>query len=363
MRVLVVTGSFPPMKCGVGDYTFHLVNALAERPDVEVGVLTSLSSATPVNSSRVQLFNVMPGWGIGNALQAKRVIAEFQPDVVHIQYPTQGYNNGYLPWLLPMIAFLMGKKVVQTWHEGYRPWYAPWIFLKSIVPGGLVFVRPNYIKENLHTLLSWAIWGKTPVFIPNASTIPVVSLSTEEACHLKQSLSGGRPAVCYFGFAYPNKGIERLFEIADPEKHHLVLICDLSELHPYQAKILQMANQAPWAGKVTVTGFQSAQRVGEILAVADAVVFPFPGGAGEWNTSLKAAESAGAFIIATTRDAKQLGYHETQNIYFAGCGQISEMRDALNRYAGMRRDSVASNPWEQIAMLHEQLYRTLCRAK
>jgi len=87
--------------------------------------------------------------------------------------------------------------------------------------------------------------------------------------------------------------MDRLFEIADPAKHHLVLICDLRETDPYQANILRLANQTPWAGKVTVTGFQSAQRVGEILAAADAILFPFPAGAGEWNTSLIALRPLG----------------------------------------------------------------------
>ena len=41
MKVLLVTGSFPPMKCGVGDYTACLAEALARKPNIEVAVLTS----------------------------------------------------------------------------------------------------------------------------------------------------------------------------------------------------------------------------------------------------------------------------------------------------------------------------------
>lgn len=360
MRVLVVTGAYPPDKCGVGDYTFHLANALAERQDIEVGVLTNSGSATPLDSSRVTVFCTMPSWSIGNIFKAKRIVAEFRPDMVHIQYPTQGYN-GMLPKCLPLFVRLLGVPVVQTWHEHYAECkQISWLNLLAC--SALIYVRPDLPQKLPAWVSAWL--GKAPVvYVPNASTIPVASLNEGQAQHIKQDLSGGRPVICYFGFVNPNKGVERLFEIADPAKHHLVLICDLSDEYPYQANILRIANQAPWAGRVTVTGFQSAQRVGEILAVADAVIFPFPGGAGEWNTSLKAAELAGAFTIATTRDVSLLGYHEKQNIYFAGCERISDMRDALNRYIGIRRGSVSVDSWRTIAMTHEQLYQTICKKK
>ena len=47
MRVMLITGSFPPMHCGVGDYTCKLAAALAERADLCVTVLTSRGAETP----------------------------------------------------------------------------------------------------------------------------------------------------------------------------------------------------------------------------------------------------------------------------------------------------------------------------
>jgi glycosyltransferase involved in cell wall biosynthesis len=344
----------------VGDYTFHLAEALAARPDIEVGVLTSSSSGEHEDSLRIRVFRAMPNWSIRSVLEVKRIVTEFQPDIVHIQYPTQGYN-GRLTKILPFIFHLMGLPVVQTWHEhfsgcGVLGWQ------NLLACDSLIYVRPDLLQKLPAWVSAWL--GKTPkVYVPNASTIPVVLLNEGQAKCIKQELSAGKPIICYFGFAYPNKGVERLFEIADPAKHHLVLICDLSDKHPYQASILQLVNQEPWTGKVTVTGFLSAQRVGEILAVADAVIFPFPGGAGEWNTSLKAAESAGAFTIATTQNKAILGYHEQQNIYYAESDQLYEMREALNLYIGKRNKVAADNPWGKIAMTHELLYRALCKNK
>ncbi|RBA24014.1 glycosyltransferase involved in cell wall biosynthesis [Herminiimonas fonticola] len=351
-----MAGSYPPDKCGVGDYTAQLANALAARPGIEVAVLTSLSAGIPSDLTEVKVFRVMQNWRLRNVLQIKQVISKFRPDVVHIQYPTQGYN-GRLPQVFPVVMRLLGFPVVQTWHEHYVECSAV-NWLNLLACNGLVYVRPDLVSKLPHWIQ--VRLRKTPlVYIPNASTIPVARLSVEQEHSIKWELSGGKPIVCYFGFAYPNKGVERLFTIADPSKHHLVLICDLNDEHPYQATILRLMEQAAWKGRVTVTGFQSAQRVGEILAVADAVLFPFPNGAGEWNTSLKAAEEAGAFTVATTQDNDLFGYHESKNIYFADCDQISEMQVALHRYLGTRKKPMIKNVWEEVAMKHEQLYRTL----
>ena len=360
VRVLIVTGAYPPVKCGVGDYTYHLAEAISVIPGIEVGILTSSGLEVSMNSSRVSVFRVMSNWGFRSAMQVKRIANEFRPDIVHIQYPTQGYH-GKLTKYLPLMFRFLGLPVVQTWHEHFIGCGAlGWQNLLSC--DSLIYVRPDLIQKLPVWVRKWL--GKTPVvYVPNASTIPVSKLNAAQLQNIKQELSGGKPIVCFFGFAHPNKGVERLFEIADPDKHHLVLICDLSKEYPYQDKILQMTNQLPWAGRVTVTGFQSAQRVGEIFAVADAIIFPFPDGAGEWNTSLKAAESAGIFTIATTQDSTIFGYHEGQNIYFAGCDQISDMRNALTRYIGTRKDAAEIDSWEKIAMTHDQVYRALYKAK
>lgn len=357
VKVLLVTGAYPPVKCGVGDYTFHLAEAIAEIPDVEVGVVTTRTSEEPTLASKVRVFRVISDWRLRNFTQIQLVISQFRPDVVHIQYPTQGYN-GWTPKFLPLLTRLMGIPVVQTWHEHFSDCRAVG-GLNLLSCDTLIYVRPDLPNKLPAWVSRWL--GKTPlVYVPNASTIPNVSLSSEHAMAIKQELSGGKPIVCYFGFANPNKGMERLFEIADSQSHHLVLICDLNENHPYQANILKRISSGHWAGKVTVTGFQPATNVGQFLAVADAVVFPFPDGAGEWNTSLKAAEAAGVFTIATTKDSSVLGYHEGKNIYFASCDDIPGMQVALKRYLGRRVEPRFANEWDRIASEHKRIYISLC---
>jgi len=345
------------MRCGVGDYCWNLAQALAANPKIKVGILTSVDSAKPDNTGGAEIFPVIKKWGFSELIAAMKIIRNWPADIVHIQSPTQGYKNGFLPWILPMTSFLLGKKVIETWHEGYSRRNAPQLLLKSIVPSRLVFVRPDY-KETLHPLLRWALWKKSTIFIQNASSIPQVNLNAEEIKTLKSKyLKGQKRLIVFFGFVYPHKGVEFLFEIADPHVDQIVIAGQLGAEEDYQRKIIKYAWTAPWAGKVTITGFLPGSDVGALLAVADAVVFPFRNGAGAWNTSIHGAVLNGAFVMTTS--LTQHGYDNKRNIYFTKINDIQEMKSALTTYAGKRRGynvDIDNDQWQQIAKQHYLLY-------
>lgn len=353
MRVLFITGSYPPEKCGVGDYSYHLAEAISLEKDIEVSVLTSVCSVSNETASKVNVFRHMQNWRNTNLVEIKRVISKFRPDVVHIQYPTQGYF-GRPPSLLPLYLRCLGLPVVQTWHEYFYQSGVKWQNLLGC--DALVYVRPDF-PEKIPFWINKFL-GNTPQFyIANTSTIPTISLQTEELHQIKESLSSRKPIVCFFGFAHANKGMELLFDIASPSEHHLVLICDLNINDEYQARILALASQEPWKESVTITGFVPSLRVSEILAVADAVVFPFPNGAGEWNTSLNASQASGSFSLATTEDTGLLGYNEITNTYFSKCGDIDDLKSALRKYIGHRIKPQKKNLWGDIASAHINIYK------
>ena len=254
----------------------------------------------------------------------------------------------------------MRKKVVQTWHEGYNKREAMGLFLKIIVPSGLVFVRPRY-DEYLQLLLRWALWRKKTVFIPNASSIPRVDLDDRKKDSIKkQYLKKQKRLVVFFGFIYPHKGVDLLFEICDPVLDQIVIAGEFDKTGDYQQEVMRRASVNPWMEKVTFVGFLSAVDVAELLAVADAVILPFQIGGGEWNTSIHSAVLNRAFVITTS--LTQSGYDKKRNVYYAKAGNIQEMRSALTTYAGMRREydaDIDRDEWRQIAHAHCSLYESL----
>lgn len=365
MRVLLVTGSFPPMRCGVGDYSYRLAQALAADSAIRVGVLTSVDGKSTGKTVGMDIFPITKSWGLAEAPGVIRLIRHWSPDVVHIQYPTQGYGTGLLPWIVPIIGFTMRKRIVQTWHESYGIGIrsALKFFLKAIIPGGLVVVRPQY-KNSLPMALRWALWNKRCAFIRNASPFPKIDLSEKARNDLRaRYLQGQKRLIVFFGFMYPHKGTDLLFEIADPVSDQIVIAGEIDERNDYHRKITTLASALPWAGKVAVTGFLLPEDIAALLSIADAVILPFRVGGGEWNTSIHAAVSQGTFVITTS--LTHHGYDEDRNTFYAGVDDAREMRSALETYAGKKRkdeSDIDKDEWKEIADKHRSLYEALVSA-
>ena len=123
MRVLLISGSYPPDACGVGDYTMRLARALAKQPDWEVAVLTgpAASGGAPGGvTDELPAPTVIhcPGaWAFSALPRIVTAVRQWAPDVVHFQYPTQGFFGWRLPALLPALLRCLGFPSVQTWHE------------------------------------------------------------------------------------------------------------------------------------------------------------------------------------------------------------------------------------------------------
>jgi glycosyltransferase involved in cell wall biosynthesis len=250
---------------------------------------------------------------------------------------------------------------VQTWHEVYSLREAPEVFVKSIVFGGLVLVRPQY-KEMLHPMLRLALWKNKTVFIPIASNIPRSNMGEQKKDVLRRKyLKNQKRLIVFFGFLYPHKGVELLFEIADPTYDQIVIAGEIVEAGGYYKEILRRSSMEPWLGKTTITGFLSSEDIAALLAVADAVILPFRSGGGELNKgSVKAAIAQGVFTITTS--LTQNGYDKEHNVYYAKVNDVQEMKAALGTYAGKRQicdADIGGNEWLEIADKHRSFYNNL----
>jgi glycosyltransferase involved in cell wall biosynthesis len=359
MRILLLTGSYPPMRCGVGDYVASLADALGRLSGTEVAVITDRRAHGAGSSSRVEVFPVVHGWEVFDLQPILNTIRRWAPDVLHFQYPTQGYGDRRLPWLLPLVLSVLRIPIVQTWHEHLPMGSLLRSLALALAPGRLVVVRPNY-ETAIPTWARLLIRPKRPRFIPNASSVPRVELSDSERRDIRRHLnSSAKYFVAYFGFIYPNKSVELLFDVPDPGQDHLVLIGPNQD-HPYQRAVRERTQREPWRGKVTVTDFLPGEEVARLLAAVDAVLLPFRDGGGLWNTSLQAAAIQGTFVLTTSRERH--GYDPSSNIYFSKPGDIGDMRSALRQYIGRRNASPLTEryaSWEAIAQAHKSLYREL----
>jgi glycosyltransferase involved in cell wall biosynthesis len=341
------------MRCGVGDYTRSLAEALVAADDVEVGVLTSTAVVAPAQPM-VQVLPVMPHWKIGQAAQVFRALRTWRPDLVHIQYPTQGYDAQLLVNLIPLMSASLGARVVQTWHEPLR---LRDLLLRTLVRTEVIVVRPNF-RELVRPEVRWALRCRPLHHIRGASALPSVSLCPHESRMLREHyLKGQQRLVVYFGFIYPHKGVDKLFEIADPQTDHLVIAGEFGQDVSYRARVLELA-QGRWDGKVTFAGFLGEMDAARLLAVSDAVVLPFRTGGGVWNSSIHAAAANGAYIVTTS--AERVGFDHSENIAYVPVGDVNAMRAALAESSAPRREVAFSKStgWGEIVTRHMCIYRS-----
>lgn len=353
MNVLLCTGSFPPMHCGVGDYTMHLATALARRCGLHVTVLTSTSAAGSEAPSDITVWPIISRWNVAHAFVVWRSIRRAAADIVHVQYPTQGYRNGLLPSWIPLIARLAGARVVQTWHEPVGP--------RSLVPRCLAQSEVVVVRANFRDLLGrWSrrlLRSRILHYVPGASALPASNLSQAEARSLRTGyLKGASRLLVFLGFVYPHKGVELLFDIGDPARDHIVVAGQVMPDARYEAVLRERASGA-WEGKVTFVGFLEAARAAALLAAADAVVLPFRHGGGDWNSSIHAATVNGAYVVTTARDKQ--GYDAERNISYSPIDDIESMRRALECCRERRgtRPPTGDAGWDFIASRHAEIYR------
>src|SRR5215210_4989699 len=109
MKVLVVSGEYPPMKGGVGRYTFNLVHALDKKSNIDVSVaisaaaaaaaappptahahVTTATTGAPAASPTSNEVTVYPSivrkGDKQNSDRLLQLVSETNPDIVNIQY-------------------------------------------------------------------------------------------------------------------------------------------------------------------------------------------------------------------------------------------------------------------------------------
>ena len=97
MKILMITGSYPPDICGVGDYTSCIMNS-------EIGSSWSLYRRNK--------------WNLISFIQTVKEVKCYKVDHVFIQYPTEGYGWSLLPHFLTFYFSLFTKiKWTVVLHE------------------------------------------------------------------------------------------------------------------------------------------------------------------------------------------------------------------------------------------------------
>jgi glycosyltransferase involved in cell wall biosynthesis len=318
LKVAFVTRNFPPVICGVGDYTEHLARAAMEAGH-EVTVLTGPHrEAAGANQAPTGL-RVLPilsstRLGLGSVL--RHIHAE-HPDLVSLQYTPVSFGRyGVAPEaaLLPGILRAGGTPVVSTLHETYLPNPRSLGFraLSAVQAAQLVpivaastrvIVNSERALLNLKRAFPWA--RSTLRYAPNASSIPLVQMSEAQHGEVRQRWDlEGSMILATFGTMRPDKDmitvVRALAALAPKRPLKLLCIgyaggprgCAMKARVQEEADLLGVGDLLVWTGSL------ERDDVSRCLGVSDLFILPFVGGPSGNRSSLSPALAHGLPVVA-----------------------------------------------------------------
>lgn len=332
MKVALVTGSYPPDVCGIGDYSCKLAMAMRGL-DIDVEVISGAD------------------WGVGDVSGIAKRIDTVNPDIIHIQYPTLGYG-----WRLGPHALSLVRPGVVTLHEGSQTHILRKISLYPFFVASKHVIFTTFFERNY--ALRFAPWIlKRSSVIPIGSNIPV-------GAQVKDS---NLTEIVYFGLIHPEKGLEDVLTLArlikEARLNYRVRIIGKPDPRwvAYFEKLRSYSVDLPVRWEIGL----SDMAVAELLARSRIAYVPFPDGASQRRGSLLALLANGVVTITT------LGSHTPPELHDAvefakSPKQSLQILENLVADSNRQRHLSATGrayasrfTWDAIAREHIQLYERI----
>ena len=267
--ILIITGSYPPDICGVGDHTFNLMN-------------TCIAQSWKIYYRKNWKLNTLFKHIIDiNSIGAKYIL---------MQFPTRGYYWNITPHLICLyFSWFTGKCFGVIVHEQSQQ------SLKAYVAELLILISANKLIFTTQYERNFAI--KRIPFMKNRSTVvkilPNIKVS-DVICPVEER----NIDVAYFGQIMPLKGIEKfIHDTALLSSNKKIFIA--GQVPPMFADFYKKIVSLCAKTNIRVMTNLSQTEVSELLNDTKIVYLPFPDGVSERRGSLFTSMVNGAVVLTT----------------------------------------------------------------
>ncbi len=388
MKILLITGTFPPVKCGVGDYTFYLAKHLAEKGNIVEVLTTRKAEKVGLKIPNLTVYPLMESWDFVDLLKMSDFIKRNAPDIVHVQFVKDTYNNEIAICFLPMFIksrMKQGCKFFTTIHETGIPFKDSGIEVtkRRLVPlykllwtslSRLRLTRTyevlNVADENRHfnhekvigKMFEWidgiivvdneykkwltekiSVHPSKIVHIPvgsNIERIPNFSKGDKKITQTKLGIRQDDTIVSFFGFIHRGKGLETLF-IAFKQviskrrkgpKPYLLIIGELNEVvgdRRYLYNMKKLSKELGIEKRVFWTGYCSSENVSRYLLSSDVCVLPYDEGVSFKRGTFITAISHGLPTITTIGTKIPDDLHSGKDVLLVPSNDPAKLAEAI----------------------------------
>jgi len=281
-NVLMIVGSYPPDMCGVGDYTYNLMNSS--------------------KANKWKLY-YSKEWNLNTLFNKISEINKFKPEIIILQYPTQGYGWSIVPHILCILySAFSSRKFVTVLHElsnqSLKAKIAEYIFLLF---SNRIIVTNDFEKKYAISICPFIVNRRISVarIYSNIKAVSIIPKTVDRSIDL-----------VYFGHIRPNKGINEFInfiqELRNKNLNYKVALIG-QVLPEYAAFYNELASNIRQLNINTHIN-KTSEEVSILLSDSKFAFFPFPDGLSERRGSFIAAALNGVIMIST------IGKHTTANM-------------------------------------------------
>ena len=332
LSVVMLTGSFPPERCGVGDYTEKLLQAL-KRLGIKVNLVTGHR------------------WNLLALKDISERVYQSRSSLVHIQYPTVGYGAGLAPHALCLSC---RSPVIVTLHE-----FASGHLLRRLSCLGFSLRSDHLIFPTEAERTAFCRLGRVrrerSSVIPVGSNIPALT---------GPETRNGR--ICFFGLLVPKQSLRdflRLVRLCHERAtgYEFEIIGSSPREKRYQGFVDSLKRENSGLPIRWRTDLSPAD-VATALSDISYAYLPYPDGASLRRGSLLAALSNGVAVVTTDSAMRPAGLEKA--VRFASDPEhalavFMELKSAPDITSKMSCEGKIFSKqfdWNTIAQRHFDLY-------
>ena len=382
MKVMLITGKYPPQQCGIGDYTYRLAVELSKYGH-DIAALTSSIGKGPIlnGQGNVEVIREAFRWDFTDYPRIRDYVQGRKIEIVHIQYHAFSFHCHPMITLLPLLLKhglrSASLKVVVTLHELAGP-------TTSIVPGParrvwlllLMHFSDAVIVTNERDL---SYLQKIPLIKRRLHLIPlgsnfvtdIAQQADRSAARRDLGVADDETLLVRFGFLHNIRvslipQLLHALKLLLDQRYRVKLLMVGGEDAEGRKDVLSLAEDLRIEKHVLLTGYCSAEDVSRYLRSADIGVQPYPEGVCEKRSSLHAVLSHGLPVVSTRNGKVPSMFGHRKNIFLVPVDECEPMAEAITCLIEdiELRDTLAHNAlktmatfnWEAIGKMTDTLY-------
>lgn len=336
VRLLLVTGSYPPMADGVGDYTQKFFHELSRQLGEENVSLITSRIANPVEKSP-RIYYAIKKWNLCGTARVLKILKKSKPDIVNIQYQTHGYKRypgiAFLPWFIRLL--LPQMRIVATIHEfSTRTLKGRVRLLISMVMSHRIIIVNRIYEQEIASYVPFL--RKKLRYIPvGANLLPKGIADPLELARLRETKGfvDSGPVICYFGIIRDGKGLEFLLHafsivVRQVQTARLLLIGH-ADIKYFDSRIKAAIETYRLDDHVILTGRCNELELTNYFALADICVLPYADGVSTRRGSFMVGMQYGLPIITTRPKDSFKELVDWHNIVLVQYGDTKALADRI----------------------------------